>query len=54
MLPQWRDEIAKGRDRAAELTADMTALVWKMIEVTAIASLAVGMVLGGILVWLIK
>jgi len=54
MFPRWRDEIASGREQAAQLGERMTALVWKMIEVAAIGGLVVGLIVGGLFVWLIK
>jgi hypothetical protein len=51
---RWRDEIAAGAQRAHDLSADMAALVQKMMAMTFVVGLAAGLVIGGFLVWLTK
>jgi len=53
MYGRWRTELAKGRERANELSDYMTALVWKMLVEVFGVGLVIGATIGGILVWLL-
>lgn len=58
MLNKWRDELEAGRQKAqvalADVSSDMLDLVYRLARATFLVGIAVGVVAGGFLVWLIK
>lgn len=52
-MTRWSNELAKGRERIAELSDYMTALVWKMLVEVFALGIVIGATIGGVLAWLL-